>query len=79
MGGLEWLFASVLHWSKPTTHSSLVIGASLLYFPFILMVKLVPVVKLIRTFALCEVGRVLEGYIASPVHQAHWDHLEASH
>lgn len=33
------------------THPSLIVGALVLYFPFIFMVKLTPIVKLIRTFA----------------------------
>lgn len=64
------------------THPSPVVGAWVMYFPFIFMVTLVPTVKLIRIFASCQIDRDLEGYPASPVHQAqcaHWDRLDGSH
>lgn len=51
-------------------HPPLIIGASVLYFPFKFMVKLI-LVKLIRSFASCQIGRGPEGYMVSPVHKAH--------
>lgn len=64
------------------THPPLIIGASVLCFPFIFLVKLIPVVKLIRSSASCQIGRGPEGYMECPVHKAHcsyWDHLAVSH
>lgn len=64
------------------THPSPIVGARVLYFPFIFMVILIPTVKSVRTSALRHIGRRLEGYTASPVRQArcaHWNHLGLSH
>jgi len=56
------------------TQSSPIIGAWVLHFAFIFLVVLVLTVKLVRTFASCQVDRGLEGCIASPLHQAQYAH-----
>lgn len=64
------------------TYHSLIVGDLMLCFCFIFMDKPIPTVKLIRTSALCQIGRVLEGCTSSLVHQAwcaHWNHLDVSH
>lgn len=81
MNGWPWM-ASYHCSALLQTHPPLIIGASVLYFPFIFMVKLIPVVKLLRSFGSCQVGRGLEGYMVSPVYKAHcsyWDHLDVCH
>lgn len=81
MNGWPWM--AFYHCSALVqTHPPLIIHVSVLYFPFIFMVKLIPVVKLIRSYVSCQIGRSPEGYMVSPVHKAHcshWDHLEVSH
>lgn len=53
------------------TQPPLIIGASVLYFPFIFMVKLIPVVKLIRSFASCQTGKGPEWYLQCVGHTVH--------